>query len=118
MKSIICTSLFVMVLVSAHRFAGTTNSADKKSPSTCLNNAIPRIDTFYAVRIIRGGNPPKTVARDTIILVMQDLPDAPPKKAGVNYSFDMIPFNPFDSITPSKSAAKDTLIWTSKPYRR
>ncbi len=117
MKSIIYTSLFVMVLVSAHRFAGTNNSTDKKSSSIYFKNASIKFDTFYAVRFIRGGNPPKTIARDTIILVMQDLPGAPPKKAGVNYSFDMIPFNPFDSVTPSKSAAKDTLIWTSKPYR-
>lgn len=117
MKSIIYTSLFVMVLVSAHRFAGTNSSAYKIRPSDYLNNSIPKFDTFLAVRIIRGGNPPKTIARDTIILVIQDLPDAPPKKAGINYSFDMIPFNPFDTITPSKSAAKDTMIWTAKPFR-
>jgi len=119
MKSIIYTSLFVMVLVSAHRFAGTNSSAFKKRPSTYLNNSIPKFDTFLAVRIIRGGNPPKTIARDTIILVMQDLPDAPPIKraAGINYSFEMIPYNPFDTITTSKAAAKDTLIWTAKPFR-
>jgi len=117
MKSIICTSIFVMVLVSAHRFAGTNDSVDKKSASIYFKNATIKFDTFYAVRIIRSANPPKTIARDTIILVMQDLPDAPPKKAGINYSFDMIPYNPFDTITPSKSAAKDTLIWTGKPYR-
>jgi len=119
MKSIICTSLFLMVLVSAHRFARTNNSTDKKSTSIAVKNVIPKFDTFYAVRIIRGVNPPKTIAKDTIILVMQDLPDAPPIKraAGINYSFEMIPYNPFDTTTTSKAAAKDTLIWTAKPYR-
>ena len=118
MKAILCTSLLGIVLVSAHHFAGTTNSGDIKSPSIDHINAMPKFDTFYSVRIIRGGNPPKTIARDTIILVMQDLPDGPPiKKAGINYSFEMLPFNPFDTITTSRAAAKDTLIWTAKPYR-
>ncbi len=117
MKTIIWSSLFVMVLLSAHRFAGTVNSVNKVNPSITVKNASLKFDTFYTVRIIRVGNPPKTIARDTIILVMQDLPDAPPvKKAGMKYDFKMIPYNPFDTVTPSKAAARDTLIWTSKPY--
>jgi hypothetical protein len=107
-----------MVLVSAHRMAGTSITTDKKSISLSVKNAVIKFDTFYAVRIIRGGNPPKTVARDTIILVIHDLIHSPPiRKAATSYSFEMIPYNPFDTVTPSKSAAKDTIIWTGKPYR-
>jgi hypothetical protein len=117
MKPILCTSLFVMVLVSAHRFAGTNTLADNKINPITDKHAIMKFDTFYAVRILCGGNPPKTMARDTIVLVMHNLPTTPTKRAVTRYSFEMIPYNPFDSGAPSKSAARDTLTWTAKPYR-
>ena len=108
----------MMVLLSAHRFAGTNNSVDIKNSVISINKAELRFDTFFAVRIISGGYPPKTMVKDTIVLVMHNMPKEPPaKKAVTRYNFEMLPYNPFDSGAPSKSAVRDTLVWTTRPYR-
>ncbi len=73
-------------------------------------------DTFYAVRTIfqQGG---KTIAKDTIVLIMHEIVVYPPKvRAGIKYSLEPLTYIPADTITPKK-AATDTIVWNYKRYK-
>ena len=79
-----------------------------------------KFDTLIAVRRLwLGESVTKTAVTDTIVLVAeQHRPFGnTPKKAGYRYEFTPVAYNPFDTVTPSKAVARDTLIWVSKPYR-
>lgn len=115
MKILLFISAAIILLASVGKIIVTgKRTGSLRSILPDAKKQLPVTDTFYAVRTIfqQSG---KAAVKDTVVLIMHEIV-LPKVKAGIKYSIEPIPYNPFDTVTPKKAYA-DTVVWTHKPYK-